>query len=225
MLDFKIGISNNFNNLKVMKKNLLTLLLIIYCLNGFSATLTIVNVGLTFSPASQTINQGDTVTFVIGSAHNVIEVSHSDWDANLNTPVAGGFNLPFGGGSLSAAQLPVGTHYYVCGPHAALGMKGTIIVQSSAGIEEHKTINDITIYPSVIKDNNLSIQFENLTTNEIEIKLFNLQGKLINILLPKTEVSGLFIRKFLLNNVTSPGVYFVQILSDKNNIFKKIVIL
>lgn len=225
MLDFKISISSNFSNLKVMKKNLLALLLTIFYLNGFSATLTIVNVGLTFSPAAQTINLGDNVTFVIGSAHNVIEVSQSDWNSNMNTLMTGGFSLSFGGGSVPATQLPVGTHYYVCGPHASLGMKGMIKVQAIAGIEEHKTINDISIYPSVIKDNNLSIQFENLTNNEIEIKLFNLQGKLVTILLPKTEVSGLFLRKFSLYNVTSPGVYFVQILSDKNNIFKKVVIL
>ncbi len=95
----------------------------------FSSTTTITATGLSFVPTPITIVSGDTVNFSIGGSHNVVEVSFSTWSVNGNTPLVGGFNLPFGGGILtSATGLSVGTHYYVCSPHASSGMKGIINV-------------------------------------------------------------------------------------------------
>lgn len=210
-----------------MRKILLSLVLSGFCLIGFGTTFTIVSAGtfphFVFSPATVTITHGDDVLFTIASIHTVIEVDKAVWDANGTTPLAGGFNLLLSG-SVSAAQLTVGTHYYICGPHAGEGMKGQIIVQSLAGIDDHKTQNDFMVYPNPAK-NNISIQFDNTTPNAVEIKLFNLQGKLVKELLLKTEVSGLFLRTFSLKEVTSLGVYFVQILSGEKNTFHKVVIM
>jgi plastocyanin len=88
-------------------------------------TMTVVDSGFSFSPATITIRAGDTVKFSLLSMHNVIEVSKATWDANGNTS-NGGFTLPFGGGSLTFARP--GIHYFVCGPHSDKGMKGTIVV-------------------------------------------------------------------------------------------------
>lgn len=50
------------------------------------------------------------------------------WSVNGNTPLSGGFTRPFGGGLLTPSTgLTVGTHYYVCSPHASSGMKGIIV--------------------------------------------------------------------------------------------------
>ncbi|MDX1907903.1 MAG: plastocyanin/azurin family copper-binding protein, partial [Bacteroidia bacterium] len=115
-----------------MKNLLLTLLLISTSLTGFCTVWTINDSGLTFTPATITINLGDTVNFVLSATHNAREVSQATWNANGTTALAGGFQAPFGGGTILPAQLGVGTHYYVCTPHASFGMKGTIIVQSCA---------------------------------------------------------------------------------------------
>ncbi|WP_225154157.1 hypothetical protein, partial [Bradyrhizobium sp. NBAIM08] len=97
-------------------KILLSLLLLTAGLTGFCTTWTITNFGFTFTPASITINPGDSVNFVIDSAHNAVEVSDTTWNANGNTALPGGFLTPFGGGLILATQLGTGTHYYVCYP-------------------------------------------------------------------------------------------------------------
>ncbi len=88
-------------------------------------TVTVSSPGFSFSPASVTIRAGDTVNFVLAGIHDAVEVSKATWDANGNAS-NGGFRIPFGGGSHTFTQP--GTYYYVCEPHASMGMKGTIIV-------------------------------------------------------------------------------------------------
>jgi large repetitive protein len=95
-----------------------------------AATITVNNSGNSFVPFSVTITVGDAVNFVLSSNHDAREVSQATWNSNGSTPLSGGFQTAFGGGLVSAAQLPIGTHYYVCTPHVSFGMKGIIVVQS-----------------------------------------------------------------------------------------------
>lgn len=108
---------------------LLTLLFLSISLTGFSTVWTVTNSGNSFSPPNITATVGDTIIFNLANIHNVIEVNQSTWNANGNTALSGGFQAPYGGGTVFTATLSVGTLYYVCSPHAAMGMKGTIIVQ------------------------------------------------------------------------------------------------
>ena len=126
--------------------------LLMYSLIGLSAQKEITNDGFSFSPASLTIEAGDNVTFVLEGIHNAVEVSQATWNANGTTALPGGFSVPFGGGELLPAQLSVGTHYYVCTPHAGLGMKGIIIVGTPTGIEESSGQIDISIFPNPAMD-------------------------------------------------------------------------
>jgi plastocyanin len=128
-----------------MKKNILfiiSLLLINY--TAFCTVFTVTSPGNTFSPASLTITSGDTVVFSIASSHNVVEVSQTTYNSNGTTPLSGGFSLAFGGGTLFPAALTVGTHYYVCTPHASVGMKAIIIVQSCSLPAQPTAINGST---------------------------------------------------------------------------------
>ena len=131
-----------------MKRFTFFAVLLMYSLISFSAKKEITNTGFTFNPASLTIEPGDNVTFVLEIMHNAIEVSHATYDANGTTPLPGGFSVPFGGGELLPAQLPAGTHWYVCTTHAAIGMKGIIIVGTPTGIEESTGQTDISIFPN-----------------------------------------------------------------------------
>ena len=94
----------------------------------YAATVTVVSVGNTFSPSTINVSVGDSIQFNITNAHDVVEVSMATYNANGNTS-NGGFTLPFGGGNLNG--LAAGTYYYVCTPHAAGGMKGTITVTAA----------------------------------------------------------------------------------------------
>lgn len=133
-------------------KSLLTLGLFLTSFTGFGTTWTIVNSGFSFSPSSITISQGDTVVFTLAGSHNATEVSQTTWNANGTTMLTGGFQTLFGGGTVLPVQLGVGTHYFVCQPHASMGMKGQIIVQSSTGIDENPSLAGITIFPNPTAD-------------------------------------------------------------------------
>ncbi len=206
-----------------MKKFTLTLLLASIYLSGFSTSWEIINVGTTFSPATITIQQGDNVVFTLESIHNAIEVSQTVWNANGNSPGIG-FSLPLGGGTVSAAELTVGTHYYVCFPHASLGMKGKIIVQAPTAIEEAKIESNLLVYPNIIVDH-LNIKLDLPESNSIEIKLFNVQGKLVDILLSKTQITGLFLRSFDFSKEIPAGLYIVKMTIGEINTYKKIIVL
>ena len=127
-------------------KILLTLLLIKLTLTGFSTVWPVSNIGNTFSSATITINFGDTVNFQISGSHDAREVSLITWNANGNTALFGGFQTNFGGGMVYPTQLGVGSHYYVCTPHASMGMKGIIIVQNcSAPISPNSIIGNANV--------------------------------------------------------------------------------
>ena len=83
--------------------------------------------GLSFSPDEVTINVGDSVEFTTGGSHNAVEVNEADWEADKKTAKEGGFNVGFGETKEITFDTP-GTYYYVCQPHAGMGMKGKVIV-------------------------------------------------------------------------------------------------
>ena len=85
----------------------------------------ITTVGFTYSPDTLHIALGDTVQFTLGNNHNAVEVDQATWNAN-GTTSNGGFNIPFGGGQWIPTNT--GTFYYVCTPHASLGMKAVVVV-------------------------------------------------------------------------------------------------
>ncbi len=84
--------------------------------------------GLTFTPDEVTIAVGDSVTFDLGSTHNVVQVSEENWNKNQKALLNGGFEVGFGETATISFDEP-GTYYYVCQPHATMGMKGKIVVE------------------------------------------------------------------------------------------------
>jgi plastocyanin len=206
-----------------MKKIILFLLFAIINLNAFSTTWQIVESGLTFSPATLTIQQGDDVNFVLSSFHDAVEVSQTVWNANGITPIIG-FSVPFGGGNVSPAQLTPGVHYYVCENHASLGMKGQIIVQSVTGLNDPNVENSISVYPNPVVDH-LNIQIDFPQSGSFEVTLFDTQGKIVKLIVPRTIVTGTFSQSIDLSNKMTPGIYFVKIIVGDLNTYRKIVII
>jgi plastocyanin len=188
----------------------------------YGTTHTIVNVGTTFSPDSITINAGDQITFTLGSIHNVVEVNKSVWDANGNTS-NGGFSLGFGGGTLTF-NTP-GTFYYVCAPHASLGMKGKIIVLAATGIPVTKTENDIILkaYPNPATSF-LNVDFFVPQNSRIKLDLIDMTGRVVGNLLSTDYVQGNYKITLSLANY-SAGRYFVRYTYGEAFSVKPIIIM
>jgi plastocyanin len=204
-----------------MKKLILALFLSTFSLNGFSKTWTIISSGSTFSPASVTIKQGDSVIFTLQSSHNAVEVSQTVWNANGNTS-NNGFSVPFSGGTVLPSKLATGTHYYVCTPHASFGMKGMILVQAATGLDETILESNVSVFPNPVVDQ-LSVRLNLTKSTILEVKLYDIQGKLINTLLPKTMVSGAFSQTFPFSNEMVQGVYFVRMTIGNNTTYRKVI--
>lgn len=109
-------------------------------------TYQLTNSGTTFSPNLITMQAGDSIHVVLPAPHTCTEVSQATWDANGNTP-NGGFNYPSGTETFSL-DVP-GTYYFVCIPHAAMGMKGQIVVNASTtAVQEVAAADGLQLYPN-----------------------------------------------------------------------------
>lgn len=160
------------------KRAALSLMILFSVLSaGICTTWTITNSGTTFTPDTLTIVFGDDVDFSLGSTHNVLEVSQETWDANGTDALASGFSTPFGGGSVSTDLLTVGTHWYVCTQHAALGMKGVIIVEAATTLAENRPGVNVSFYPNPVY--NLITIRSNVDLAGSPYSFTDLTGKLI----------------------------------------------
>lgn len=170
-------------------------------------------VGTAFSPSDITVNQGDIVRFNVGISHPVVQVSQATWDVNGNTP-SGGFAFPSGTGDY-VANIP-GTYYFVCSPHAVIGMKGTIVVNIVTGIEDIQEKKLEKVFPNPARDyiiyqtnRNLSIQ---------EIRILDIIGKVV-LVVQKPELSNGQV-KINIENLNK-GMYFILVKSEDGTVSKK----
>lgn len=203
-----------------MKKILLFIVLTSYGFAGFSATFTINNSGTTFTPNAITITLGDNVDFVIGGTHNAIEVSLATWTANGNTALSGGFSTPFGGGTITADKLTLGVHYYVCKPHAAFGMKGTITVLDPTGLADNSRKEDISVFPNP-SNGNFNLQINNSqAAKKLDLGIFTLQGKKVY---SKSDLQQQDIYTIEIPDLPK-GVYILKLFGRKEIYSRKIVV-
>ncbi len=196
-----------------MKFLYLILLMMIAGIGTVSATVhNVTNSGFSFSPADLSINAGDTVVFSLASIHNVVEVSQSTWDADGTTPLAGGFSLPMGGGTI--VLTGVGTHYYVCQPHASLGMKGTITVNSATGVVPgNNSIPDSyaldPAYPNPFNPTT-SIRYDLPAESRVVLRLYNLLGQQVATLVDGIQAAGVKSAEWNAAGQAN-GLYFVRL--------------
>jgi len=181
---------------------------------------TVSNSGTTFTPAEITINIGDTVVFSIGSMHNAIEVSQETYNSNGNTS-NGGFSVALGGGSVSFNSN--GTFYYVCEPHASLGMKGIIHVVTPSDIGQTVFDNSFTVFPNpATKD--ISITYRLKQPSKVEVKIINITGsEILNIF---NDYQNAYLHNFTypFNDEIKPGIYFLILSTAEGELIRKLII-
>lgn len=100
----------------------------------------------TFNPNLLTVQPGTEITITLGGGHTFTQVSEATWNANGNTALPGGFN--FNAGTHQLTLTDPGTYYYVCIPHASMGMKGRIVVESGTGVQEAGTARIALVFPN-----------------------------------------------------------------------------
>lgn len=199
-------------------KILLSFLFLTISLTGFCTVWTINNTGNTFAPATITIKLGDIIDFKLAEEHDSREVSLTSWNSNDNTALPGGFQTAFGGGMVMASQLGVGTHYYVCTPHASFGMKGIIIVLNTSGIAEDQSNTNISVYPNP-SNGKFRFAIDGFQfTNDYKLELYNVVGEKIYQSSITNEISDIDISNRI------KGIYFIKIFNGQTIWSKKLIL-
>lgn len=128
----------------------ITLLLATLLTSTLSAQIThlLTAVDFEFTPDTIYAAQGDSLHIVfVSTEHTFTQVTEATWDTNGDTP-SGGWNI---GPGLSEATIGLdgsGTIHYVCLPHAAMGMKGVVIVSIQSAIAERNALLQERFYPN-----------------------------------------------------------------------------
>ena len=98
-----------------------------------------------YDPNELSINFGDTVIFALDSQYNAREVSMQSWANNDPTGLPGGFEVPYGGGTVGIYLL-TGTHYFLCTSEPS--MKGVIYVLDGTASIHFTAANEPQLYPN-----------------------------------------------------------------------------
>ncbi|MBK9638108.1 MAG: T9SS type A sorting domain-containing protein [Bacteroidetes bacterium] len=200
------------------RKFLLSIALMLMSITGFSTVWVINTSGFTFSPATITIQVGDSVNFLIGGGHDAREVSQTTWNSNGNAALIGGFQTPFGGTMILPSQLGVGTHFYVCSLHNSMGMKGTIIVQNTIGIDENSTQASIFVSPNPSQGKfQLSITSD-APVEKGMVEVFDVTGKSVFQSEERNTIFDLDLTKH------AKGAYFIKFYNRETTLTKKIIV-
>ncbi len=175
----------------------------------FAKTDTISNVGYTFSPSTLTINVGDIVIFSLANIHDAVEVNKDVWDAEGNTS-NGGFSVGYGGGTV--VFNTAGTFYYVCQPHASLGMRGEIIVNSTTSINIENKSFAPNIYPNPASEV-INADLKNFS-GDVRINIYDITGKLV--LNNELKVSDQMSLQQIDISKLNAGKYLIQFISNQH---------
>jgi len=202
-----------------MKRILLSVFLAGMSMTAFCTIHIITTPGFVFSPATINIQQGDSVRFNIGGIHRVEEVTEATWNANGATPKPG-FNTPFGGGLILPAQLAEGTHWYVCVPHAADGMKGKIVVAGTTSIRNQPTASVFNLFPNP-SNGKFQLEMEQAAnTSNYQMDIINNEGRKVYAVrnLEQRSLNEIDLTTF------GTGIYFVRVYDGSGIYTRKIVV-
>jgi plastocyanin len=202
-----------------MKRILLSIVLASIGMSGFCTTHIVTTPGFVFSPATITIQLGDSVRFNIGGIHKVEEVNQATWNANNNTPLPG-FNTPFGGGLILPAQLTEGTHWYVCMPHASSGMKGMIIVENTTSVRLQPTTSAFNLFPNP-SNGIFQLEMETATdASNYQLDVINSEGRKVYAVrnLEQKSLNEIDLSAY------GKGIYFVRVFDGSGIYSRKVLI-
>lgn len=127
-------------------KTLLTIFLLLPIIGNAQNSHTLIGFDHGYNPDTLYMAPADTVHFISQGYHSATEIDSIDWVNNIDNP-NGGFDVGFGAPTSDmwfVINTP-GKYYYICEPHASMGMKGVIYVAVGNTIPEHysKELNKV----------------------------------------------------------------------------------
>ena len=183
-----------------------------------AVTFTIGVQNYSFSPATVTVNTGDTIMWMWnGGSHTTtstqIPIGATAWNASLNSNESMFMYVP----------TIAGSYDYICQPHVSMGMGGHFTVVNTSGISENH-LEGVTLNTAVLGDDQLLVKFNLPTPSSVSVMLYNAIGNKVNTLLTSMkQPAGDYEEKFLLPSLKS-GVYVLQVQTSEGMLTKRILI-
>ncbi len=149
-----------------MKKSCL-LLLALWCTACFGQqSHTIMATDHQFDPDTLHIESGDTVRLTSIGYHSTTSVDSTDWAdsiSNHNGLFWLGFGAP-GPAEYFVLNTP-GKYYYICDPHASMGMRGLIYVDMAQSMPDHLDPDNFSVFS--LGNNQIKLEFYGASKVEI----------------------------------------------------------
>ncbi len=225
------GIKKNnlslFTNLKKSKMKKIYLFLLSLCVfSGANATLYLIVPsagGAAYTPSVVNVVIGDVVQWGNSSTYPCAQVSQATWAANGTATLAGGF-----GTQTTSYQMTVtattGTIYFVCTTKVATnGTKGIVTLNGTVGLtSQQRFLSNLNIFPNPAK-NEINLEVP-AGIEKVNAKLCALNGQLVDVLEVNENSNTPNTFKLSLSPMITNGVYFLEITSGDERIYKKIAI-
>lgn len=206
-----------------MKKIYLFILIALFTISLKAASYTVSIVGTSYSPATLTVNVGDVVTIQGSMAHPLAQVDQTTWNANGTATLSGGWGVSTSNVTFTVANT--NTIYYVCTAHVSFGMKGQVIVNSTAGLNQISFNSlPLALYPNPASE----VVNMNYSLNEdaqVRIELLSITGNLAAVLADEKCSNGANSQRLEIPSEIKSGLYFINVRTNGNVVSQRSLII
>ncbi|MBI5059012.1 T9SS type A sorting domain-containing protein [candidate division KSB1 bacterium] len=195
---------------------------------SLSATATVHTVTVSnfqFSPATVTIQLGDTVVWNnTGGTHNVNHTGNPQLFRSGNAaPAPWTYQYP---NASQSTPLPVGSYPYVCQPHAP-GMAGTVVVEAAAAGDVRAELPAATElsqnFPNPFNANT-EIVFSLQQSTPVKLAVYNVLGESVRSLIDGELSAGTHRLNFDASGL-STGIYYYALATPTTTLTRKMLFM
>lgn len=196
---------------KIYQTLILTVLLFISS-SSIAVVHSVVVSNFQFTPASLSVNVGDTIVWTLGSGNhtttsNTIPVGADPWDSPINSSVQ----------SFTYIITVAGTYDYICTPHVFAGQ----IVAINTGINSLDLFSNFNIFS--VRPSIYNISYSLARSGNIKISVYDITGKSAKILKSSYQTAGTYTSNYNFEDLKK-GIYIFEMIIDKHRFTKRLVI-
>ncbi len=196
---------------KIYQTLILTVLLFISS-SSIAVVHSVVVSNFQFTPASLSVNVGDTIVWTLGSGNHTttsttIPQGADPWNSDINSNVQ----------SFTYVINVAGTYDYICTPHVFAGQ----IVAINTGINSLDLFSNFNIFS--VRPSIYNISYSLARSGNIKISVYDITGKSAKILKSSYQTAGTYTSNYNFEDLKK-GIYIFEMIIDKHRFTKRLVI-
>ena len=165
-----------------------------------------------FTPASLSVNVGDTILWTFGggthtTTSSTIPLGANAWDSPINSSVQ----------SFTYVITVEGTYDYFCTPHGFIGQ----IVAINTGINTLDLFSNFNIY--ALRSSTYNVSYSLTRSVNVKISVYDITGKSAKILKSSNQSAGNYLSTYNFEDLKK-GIYIFEMIIDKHRFTKRLVI-